>query len=71
MNEQHVAGSTCLPPRSGPRQESRVGKRDGQEEQALLRNDPDPIATGLCKSSCVPFVARKSQCQMYPRGAEG
>lgn len=27
--------------------------------------------TGLCKSSCVPFVARKSQCQMYPRGAEG
>ena len=58
MNEQHVAESTCLPPRSGPRQESRVGKRDGQEEQALLRNDPDPIATDwtlqilLCSFCC-------------------
>ena len=45
MNEQHVAGSTRLPPGSGPRQESRVGQRDDLEEQVLLRNDPDPTAT--------------------------
>lgn len=44
MNEQHVAGSTRLPPGSGPRQESRVGQRDDLEEQVLLRNDPDPTA---------------------------
>ena len=44
MNEQHVAGSTRLPPGSGPHQESRVGQRDDLEEQVLLRNDADPTA---------------------------
>ena len=69
MNKQHVAGSDRLPPGSGHCQESRVSQGDDQEEQALLRNDPDPTAAGSANPCCVRFIANDSHSCFWSRCA--
>lgn len=63
MNEQHVAGSECLPlaGMSGHCQEGRTSQGGDQEVQALPRTDADPTALGSANPCCLPFIGNDSQ----------